>query len=102
MFAGKPVIGIAGGIGSGKTTIARLFGMLGCFVIHSDAQVNQIYRDPTVVETLKRWWGDQVLDAHGELDRHFIATTIFNHPAERRRLEELLHPLIDVARRQAM
>jgi dephospho-CoA kinase len=60
MYAGKPIIGLVGGIGSGKSYVARLFGELGCFVIDSDAQVTEAYRDPAVAEAIRGWWGDQV------------------------------------------
>ena len=50
MFAGKPVIGIAGGIGSGKSLIASLLGEMGCLVLGADEHVQLIYEDdPRVV-----------------------------------------------------
>ncbi|HWE97992.1 MAG TPA: dephospho-CoA kinase, partial [Tepidisphaeraceae bacterium] len=61
MFSGKPIIGIVGGIGSGKSFIARIFGEFGCRVIDSDAQVREAYRDPHVRETLASWWGPEVM-----------------------------------------
>lgn len=92
MQYGKPVIGISGGIGSGKSFVADLFGELGCVVIKSDEQVLQAYADPAIVERLRQWWGDGVMGADGRVDRRFIADRIFNDPDERRRLEQLLHP----------
>ena len=102
VFAGKPIIGIAGGIGSGKSYVARLFGELGCLVISSDEQVAEVYRDPVVRDVLKKWWGEGVVKADGEIDKRFIASKVFADPAERRKLEELLHPLVATARRRAM
>jgi dephospho-CoA kinase len=102
MFAGKPVIGIAGGIGSGKSYIASLFGQLGCFVVNSDEQVTETYRDPAVKETLRHWWGDEVIGADGQVNRRFIAGKVFSNVAERRRLEALIHPLVNAARRRVM
>jgi dephospho-CoA kinase len=102
MFAGKPIIGIVGGIGSGKSHVARLFGELGCLVIDSDAQVRDAYRDPHVVATLKRWWGDGAFRPDGSIDRSAIAAKVFTHPEERKRLEDLIHPMVHAARERAM
>lgn len=94
MFAGKPIIGITGGIGSGKSFIARLFGEMGCFVIDSDAQVRAAYQDPRVLQTLREWWGDAVLNPDGSLDRSAVARRVFASEPDRRRLEGLVHPLV--------
>ena len=102
MFAGKPVIGIAGGIGSGKSFVASLFGELGCAVIDSDAQVKAAYRDPAVRETLRAWWGDEVFLPDGSVNRPAIARRVFADEAERRRLESLIHPWVAEARRREM
>jgi dephospho-CoA kinase len=98
----KPIIGIAGGIGSGKSFVAQIFGEFGCLVISSDDQVREAYRDPTVVATLRRWWGDEVLTPAGEVNKRVVAAKIFGQPAERERLEQLLHPMVNQARERAM
>src|ERR1700712_2002924 len=94
MFHGKPIIGISGGIGSGKSFVARLFGELGCVVIDSDAQVRIAYDLPRVKQALREWWGDGVFDAGGNVSRSAVARRVFADPAERARLEGLLHPLV--------
>jgi dephospho-CoA kinase len=98
MFAGKPIIGIAGGIGSGKSYVAKLFGELGCLVIDSDAQVREAYNEERVKAALREWWGDAAIDHAGNVDRRFISRRVFSDPAERERLERLLHPLVKEAR----
>jgi len=95
VFHGKPIIGIAGGIGSGKSYVARLFGELGCSVIDSDAAVRVVYGQPEVLRTLQSWWGDQVVLPDGTLDRKAIAKRVFDDAAERQRLEAYVHPLVD-------
>ena len=102
MYANKPIIGIAGGIGSGKSFIAKLFGEFGALVISSDDQVTDAYRDPQVRAALRSWWGDDVIRADGEINRRLIGGKIFADRAERRRLEELLHPRVTAARERAM
>src|ERR1051325_3109742 len=94
MFAGKPIIGIVGGIGSGKSFVARLFGELGCLVINSDEQVTRAYESPEVRRTLRSWWGKEVFDGLGNIDRKAIGRRVFHDADERKRLEELLHPIV--------
>ena len=102
VFANKPVIGISGGIGSGKSTIARLFGENGCLVLNADDHVRELYRDPQIRETLRQWWGDGVFNSLGEVDRRAVARIIFADDAQRKRLETLLHPRVDEVRKTAM
>src|SRR5262245_10503936 len=102
MFAGKPIIGIAGGIGSGKSLVAKLFGEMGCMVLSADEDVTAIYRDLKVQETLKQWWGDDVFNRSGELDRKAVAARIFADRTERKRLETLIHPLVAKRRQERM
>ena len=102
MFAGKPIIGIAGGIGSGKSHIARLLGELGCAVIDSDAQVKAAYLDPSVLVKLREWWGESVVTAEGLPNRKVIAQKVFSDENERKRLEGLLHPLVAELRGKEM
>ena len=99
---GKPIIGLVGGIGSGKSFIADLFGELGCLVIRSDKLVDDAYNDPEVRQALRKWWGESVFRADGRIDRRAIAARIFSDPNERSRLEGLLHPMVERRRRQIM
>lgn len=102
MFAGKPVIGIAGGIGSGKSFVARLFGEMGCAVIDADEQVTAAYEDPEVKQALRQWWGEAVFQTNGTMNRKAIGERVFNDPTQRKRLEGLLHPLVARQRRSEM
>ena len=102
MFLRKPIIGIAGGIGSGKSFVASLFGQLGCQVIDSDQQVREAYRDGRVKTALRTWWGDKVFDADGAVDRRAVARLVFDDPPQRERLEALLHPIVAERRDAAM
>jgi len=88
--------------GSGKSHVAGLFAEMGCLVIDSDAQVRDAYRDPAVLETIRGWWGDDVFRAEGSIDRSAVARKVFADPAEKRRLEGLLHPIVHAAREQRM
>lgn len=98
MFHHLPIIGITGGIGSGKSFVARLFGELGCCVIHSDDQVRQAYEDAAIRQTLRDWWGASVFKPDGSVDRSAIAAKVFSDDSERQRLEKLLHPWVAAQR----
>ena len=102
VFCGRPIIGITGGIGSGKSFVARLFAELGCFVIDSDSQVRAAYEDPDVRQALRNWWGDGVLNPDGSVRRSAIAQRVFANESERKRLEGLIHPLVARSRDRQM
>ena len=91
---GIPVIGLSGGIGAGKSTVARMFEKLGCYVVDSDARAKAALDRPEVRDELVKWWGDQVLTPQGRIDRSKVAQIIFSDPQQRARLESLVHPLV--------
>lgn len=97
---GRPwVIGLVGGVGAGKSAVAAAFRSLGCVVSDSDAHARQALARPDVQATLESWWGRDVVLAAGGVDRARIAALIFADPAQRARLEGLVHPIIHRARR---
>lgn len=89
-----PVIGLAGGIGSGKSTVGRTLAELGCLVIDSDQRSREALDGPEVRARLIEWWGEGVLSADGRVDRARVAAIVFADPAQRARLEELVHPIV--------
>ena len=102
MFAGKPIIGLAGGIGAGKSYVAGLFKEMGCAVIDSDAQAHAAYLSEPVRQQLRAWWGDGVFTPDGKVDRRAVARRVFDAPEQRERLEQLIHPLVALARDREM
>lgn len=101
MFAGKPIICIAGGIGSGKSLVARMFGEMGCLVIDADELVRQAYTDPAILSQLREGFGDGVFNGDGTVNRPALAEAVFTDPGRRRLLEDLVHPWV-LRRRDAM
>ncbi len=97
----KPVIGLTGGIGAGKSAAARILASLGAAVTDSDALAQEELNDPKVIGALREWWGDSVLGTHGGIDRKKLADIVFRNPDDLRRLEELVYPRI-AARRDAL
>ena len=94
-----PVIGLVGGIGSGKSLVGSMLAEFGCLVCHSDELARSALADPAVRDELVRWWGRGVLDPSGGVDRRAVAAKVFAEPGERKRLEALVHPRIEAARR---
>ena len=101
-YRGKPIIGIVGGIGSGKSRVARVLGELGCAVIDSDALAHAVYAEPDVVETIVGWYGDSIVDERVQISRKALAHHVFRDQAQRRRLEALIHPRIHAQRDKVM
>ncbi len=95
-------IGLTGGIGSGKSTVARRFAELGVPVIDADEVAREVVApgEPGLAAVLSRF-GPGVLAPDGQLDRRALRERVFSDPAARRDLESLLHPLIR-ARMQAL
>lgn len=98
---GKPIIGVLGGIGSGKSTVARrMAASFGGMRIDADADAKAALEEPAVRDQLVRWWGSSVLDERGRIDRAAVASIVFDDAAARRRLESVVHPRV-AAKREA-
>jgi len=93
----KPIIGLVGGIGAGKSSVARVLQSLGAAVIDSDRLAHEELTSPEVIATLRDWWGDKVCRSD-HVDRRALASIVFNDPAELGRLEKLLYPRIHCLR----
>jgi dephospho-CoA kinase len=89
-----PVVGLIGGIGSGKSAVAAEFARRGAAVISGDLAGHEALRQPEIRDVLVKRWGDQVLDERGEIDRKKVAAIVFGDPGERKALEALVHPEI--------
>lgn len=88
------VIGVAGGIASGKSAASECFAELGCIVIDSDKEARALLHRDDIKRELVSWWGAGILDADGEVDRSAVAKIVFSDETERKRLEGLTHPLL--------
>lgn len=90
----KPVIGLVGGIGAGKSTVARMLESLGCGVIDADALAQAALEQLQVKQRLRQWWGNEIIDATGGIDRAAVGRIVFDDPVALARLECLLHPKV--------
>jgi dephospho-CoA kinase len=89
------VVGLTGGIGTGKSTVARLLAGLGALVIDADAIVHELQAPGTpLVAEIAVAFGPQLLRADGSLDRERLGRLVFADPEARKRLNDLVHPAV--------
>ncbi len=88
-------IGLSGGIGTGKSSVAALWRDLGAVVVDADAIVHELQAPGApLLEEIRTEFGDDVFDADGTLDRKALGQVVFNDAAARKRLGELVHPRV--------
>ncbi len=88
-------IGITGGIGSGKSTISKVFEVLGIRVFYADDAAKQVMtNDPILINALKQTFGDEAYFSDGSLNRKYIAGIVFSNPDELAKLNAITHPAV--------
>ncbi|RIK84592.1 MAG: hypothetical protein DCC68_01145 [Planctomycetota bacterium] len=75
------VIGVLGGVASGKSRVTRMLAELGCGVLDADKAGHEVLREVEVKQALRDRWGEAILDDGGEIDRHAVARIVFGPPA---------------------
>jgi dephospho-CoA kinase len=88
----RPVIGLLGGVASGKSLVAAQFAQLGCAVVDADRIVHELLREPAIRQAIRERFGDAVLDASGEVDRPALAARAFASREDLEALESIVHP----------
>ena len=89
---GKPVIGLLGGVGAGKSTVAAELAALGCGVVDADAVGHQILREPDVKARLAERFGPDILGSDGEIQRPRLAERAFVSAEATAALNAIMHP----------
>ncbi len=88
------IVGITGGIGSGKSTVCKVFETLGMPVFNSDDEAKSVYTDfPEVLEAVRSQFGDIVFSGV-ELNKAALASIVFENEEALRKLNQLIHPLV--------
>jgi dephospho-CoA kinase len=96
-----PIVGLTGGIGSGKSTVANMFRDLGITVIDADRLARDVVAPGSDgLSQIVDHFGDDVLTQDGALDRAKLGSIVFDDPDKRRELERITHPLIGAAMMQ--
>jgi dephospho-CoA kinase len=89
------VVGLTGGIGSGKSAAAEEFARLGATVVDTDAIAHELTAPGgAAIEGVRMLFGDAFIDPSGAMDRRRVRELVFGDPSARKRLEGLLHPMI--------
>ncbi|HEX5364718.1 MAG TPA: dephospho-CoA kinase [Gallionella sp.] len=92
---GRLIVGLTGGIGSGKSTVAELFARHGAAIIDADEISHQLTQPAgAAIPAIRAAFGDLYIDPNGALNRARMRTLVFADAEARQRLEQLLHPLI--------
>lgn len=92
----KPVLGLVGGIGAGKSTVAAALVRHGGKVVAGDPLGHEALEQPDILARVTEIWGDRgVLTPDGKVDRKKFGRIVFPSPVERSRLEHLVHPYIE-------
>ncbi len=93
-----PIIGLVGGVASGKSLVAAELARLGAVVLDADRAGHEVLALPEVVDLLYQRWGDRIRDASGKIDRPAVGRIVFEPTPEGRRelefLEQVTHPKI--------
>lgn len=88
----KPVIGILGGIGAGKSTVAAELVALGCAIIDADTIGHELLDDSEVRRQLRNRWADDIFTSEGRVDRYALGRIVFADAAQLEALNAIMHP----------
>ena len=86
-------VGLTGSIGTGKSTVSKIFKDLGAYVLDADKIVHDLLKKKEVKEQIREKFGD-VFDEKGEIDRKKLASVIFENEKKKKELESIIHPLV--------
>lgn len=89
------LIGLTGGVATGKSTVAQMFEQCGAIVIDADALARAVVQpDKPAWRDIVRAFGKEVLNPNRTINRQTLGSIVFRHPAKRRRLERIIHPRV--------
>ena len=87
-------IAVTGNIGTGKTTVCKVFESLGIHVYYADMEAKKFYRQESVIQAVKKLFGDDVFTAEGNLDAENLASIVFGDEQKIKQLNAIIHPLV--------
>lgn len=88
-------IGLTGNIGTGKSTVAKVFELLGVPVYHADKQAREILESEAVKAQISELFGKHLIDTRNQVDRKALAAIVFNDKDKLAALNNLVHPLVE-------
>jgi dephospho-CoA kinase len=87
-------VGITGNIGSGKSTVAHLFELMGIPIYSADQEARKFFSDQTVIHQITQVVGKQVLNAQQQIDRRILADILFSDPELLAKINHIIHPRV--------
>ncbi len=87
-------VALTGNIGSGKSTVAKIFNIFGVPVFHSDIEARLLYNEQGVKDDLRLIFSDTVFNTDGEIDAKKLASIIFNNKLYLQEVNSIIHPLV--------
>ena len=88
-------IGLTGSIGSGKTTIARIFESLNVKVYYADIEAKKFLKDKNVKDNIRAIFGSSIFNDQLEIDRKALSNIVFNDDESLKKLSNIIHPLVE-------
>ncbi|UTB80500.1 dephospho-CoA kinase [Staphylococcus carnosus] len=89
------VIGLTGGIGTGKSTVSNLLEVHGFKIVDADvASREAVEKGSEGLQQIKQVFGDKAIDQNGEMDRKYIGEIVFNDAKKRKELNQIVHPIV--------
>ncbi len=87
-------VALTGNIGSGKTTVATIFNVMGIPVFNADVEAKNLYNDNEVLEILRNSFSDAIFTIDGRVDKKKLASLIFNDKEALAKINRIIHPLV--------
>lgn len=89
------VIGLTGGIASGKSTVSELLSVFGFKVVDADKAAREAAKKGSKgLAQVREVFGDEAIDENGEMNRRYMGDLVFNHPEKRLELNAIIHPIV--------
>ena len=88
------VVAMTGGIGSGKSTVARILEDLGAHRMDADEEARSVLQEKSVIDRLAQRFGSEILSSPGEIDREALSKIVFSDPEALHFLESVVHPAV--------
>ena len=86
------VVGITGGIGSGKTTVCKIFELFGIPVFYADDEAKKLYQDKKIIIKVVKLFGKKILNSKKKIDKKNLAEIVFNSSSSLTKLNAVIHP----------
>jgi len=92
MDSKKMIIGILGGIGSGKSSAAAEFARLGCGIVDADLIVGELLEEETIIRKITQLFGDDILLSNGKIDNSRLSEKVFGNDENVAKINNIIHP----------